>query len=289
MELDSVIVGSFLPPRACYSIDLTAMLSSLFTAGTLTGFDASGHIAEETKNARSVFGFDGSLLLFLRILLQCRCWPRHHKQRHCHRRARFHNDHPVPLLYPRPGHVLRARCPSTIRASVRARLRKGAQYLHDHSRCAWSHNGAHPFKGLSPENSRVVTEHQHRRCGVLPTGLRRRARRRLPALRLGRARHLGRTAEERGHGDVRVRGGAVVHHPPESGRVHLAGIGERGADHRGVRPHRAAAPHADAARLQVFAFLSRALGPTDVPLDSAVQWARFCCASFLFFHTAQPR
>lgn len=29
---------------------------SLFTAGTLTGFDASGHIAEETKNARWVFG-----------------------------------------------------------------------------------------------------------------------------------------------------------------------------------------------------------------------------------------
>jgi translation initiation factor 5B len=26
--------------------------SRLFTAGTLTGFDASGHIAEETKNAR---------------------------------------------------------------------------------------------------------------------------------------------------------------------------------------------------------------------------------------------
>ena len=25
---------------------------SLFTAGTMTGFDASGHIAEETKNAR---------------------------------------------------------------------------------------------------------------------------------------------------------------------------------------------------------------------------------------------
>ena len=28
--------------------------SSLFTAGTLTGFDASGHIAEETKNASVV-------------------------------------------------------------------------------------------------------------------------------------------------------------------------------------------------------------------------------------------
>lgn len=26
--------------------------TSLFTAGTLTGFDASGHIAEETKHAK---------------------------------------------------------------------------------------------------------------------------------------------------------------------------------------------------------------------------------------------
>lgn len=40
------------------------MLSSLFTAGTLTGFDASGHIAEETKNARSVLGYDSSLLFY---------------------------------------------------------------------------------------------------------------------------------------------------------------------------------------------------------------------------------
>jgi len=30
--------------------------NSLFTAGTLTGFDASGHVAEETKNARVVAG-----------------------------------------------------------------------------------------------------------------------------------------------------------------------------------------------------------------------------------------
>jgi amino acid transporter len=30
----------------------TEPFGSLFTAGTLTGFDASGHIAEETKNAR---------------------------------------------------------------------------------------------------------------------------------------------------------------------------------------------------------------------------------------------
>lgn len=30
------------------------LLYSLFTAGTLTGFDASGHIAEETKNASVV-------------------------------------------------------------------------------------------------------------------------------------------------------------------------------------------------------------------------------------------
>ncbi|KIJ19787.1 hypothetical protein PAXINDRAFT_25612, partial [Paxillus involutus ATCC 200175] len=32
------------------------ILSYLFTAGTLTGFDASGHIAEETKNASVVAG-----------------------------------------------------------------------------------------------------------------------------------------------------------------------------------------------------------------------------------------
>lgn len=31
-------------------------LSSLFTAGTMVGFDASGHIAEETKNASVVAG-----------------------------------------------------------------------------------------------------------------------------------------------------------------------------------------------------------------------------------------
>jgi len=31
---------------------LISILLSLFTAGTLTGFDASGHIAEETKSAQ---------------------------------------------------------------------------------------------------------------------------------------------------------------------------------------------------------------------------------------------
>ena len=31
---------------------LFSPFKSLFTAGTMTGFDASGHIAEETKNAR---------------------------------------------------------------------------------------------------------------------------------------------------------------------------------------------------------------------------------------------
>ncbi|KAJ7133530.1 amino acid transporter [Mycena epipterygia] len=37
------------------------MLSFLFTAGTMTGFDASGHIAEETKNARQVVPAHGIL------------------------------------------------------------------------------------------------------------------------------------------------------------------------------------------------------------------------------------
>ena len=135
-----------------------------------------------------------------------------------------------------------------------------------------------------PKYSRVAaTEHQHSHRGVLPTDLRRRARRRAPALGLGRARRVGRTAEERGHGHVRVCGGAAVHYPPEPGRVHLAGVGGRGADHRGVRSHRAAAPHADAARLQVVAFLSRALGAADVPLDSVVQRTRLFRASFFSY------
>ena len=34
---------------------LTKFPRSLFTAGTLTGFDASGHVAEETKHAKWVF------------------------------------------------------------------------------------------------------------------------------------------------------------------------------------------------------------------------------------------
>ena len=91
------------------------------------------------------------------------CWPRHHQQRYCHRRAWFHNDHLVPVLYSRPGHVLRARCPSTVRASVCTRPRKGAQYLHDHSCCGRSDDGAHPFMGppLS-ENSRVTDLRHHR-------------------------------------------------------------------------------------------------------------------------------
>lgn len=53
MELDSIIV--------CFHIIKIAVrahfdLNSLFTAGTLTGFDASGHIAEETMNAKVIAG-----------------------------------------------------------------------------------------------------------------------------------------------------------------------------------------------------------------------------------------
>ena len=47
MELDTFIVG-----RMALKVVGDSCATSLFTAGTLTGFDASGHIAEETKNAR---------------------------------------------------------------------------------------------------------------------------------------------------------------------------------------------------------------------------------------------
>ncbi|KAH6915473.1 hypothetical protein BKA70DRAFT_1420426 [Coprinopsis sp. MPI-PUGE-AT-0042] len=57
-------------------------LSFLFTAGTLIGFDASGHVAEETKNARVVAGkgiitsaFATGVLSFATIILLLFCTP----------------------------------------------------------------------------------------------------------------------------------------------------------------------------------------------------------------------
>ena len=35
-----------------HALDIEETSVSLFSAGVMTGFDASGHIAEETKNAR---------------------------------------------------------------------------------------------------------------------------------------------------------------------------------------------------------------------------------------------
>ena len=48
MELGPLFV------RYLHHFDLYVLtpVISLFTAGTMIGFDASGHIAEETKNAR---------------------------------------------------------------------------------------------------------------------------------------------------------------------------------------------------------------------------------------------
>jgi len=58
------------------------ILSFLFTAGTMTGFDASGHIAEETKNARVIAGkgilssaFATGILGFVTAILFLFCTP----------------------------------------------------------------------------------------------------------------------------------------------------------------------------------------------------------------------
>jgi len=45
--------------------DLTTFPRSLFTTGTLTGFDASGHVAEETKHAKWVYHFHRLTLLIV--------------------------------------------------------------------------------------------------------------------------------------------------------------------------------------------------------------------------------
>ncbi len=50
MELDSLLVRDAVHFK--FILRLIEHLDSLFTAGTMTGFDASGHIAEETKQAR---------------------------------------------------------------------------------------------------------------------------------------------------------------------------------------------------------------------------------------------
>jgi hypothetical protein len=51
MELASVIVSCWYS-TTIHVTDLMWIFPSLFTAGTMTGFDASGHVAEETKNAQ---------------------------------------------------------------------------------------------------------------------------------------------------------------------------------------------------------------------------------------------
>lgn len=67
MELDVVLVSpDELVAFGSVQADVDA---SLFTAGTLTGFDASGHIAEETKNARSASSFNISLMLLSSFFL----------------------------------------------------------------------------------------------------------------------------------------------------------------------------------------------------------------------------
>src|SRR6267142_3131860 len=74
--------------------DLTMFPRSLFTAGTLTGFDASGHVAEETKHAKWVIvSIDRPCYFFILIVLspnkQCRSRSRYHHEHDRHQHARF--------------------------------------------------------------------------------------------------------------------------------------------------------------------------------------------------------
>ena len=55
MELAPVSVG---PLSIHIFSSRLRSINRLFTAGTMTGFDASGHIAEETKNARCIVTMD---------------------------------------------------------------------------------------------------------------------------------------------------------------------------------------------------------------------------------------
>jgi hypothetical protein len=136
---------------------------------------------------------------------------------------------------------------------------------------------------ISNLSSRIL-EYQYSRGGLFAAPLRRRARRRAPALALDRTRGRQSTAEERGDGHVRLCGRPALLHHTQPGRLHVAHIGGRRADHSRVRAHRGAALHVHAARVQDVAFLPRTLGEADVPRDRAVQPARLCGEPYPFYN-----
>ena len=154
-------------------------------------------------------------------------------------------------------------------------------------RVLYSHHGlisqilASPHEWPSPPSGLTlhhIAEYQHSRCGLFATPLRRRARWRTSAVTLDRTRRRPPTTQERGDGHVRLCSDAAVHHHTEPSRLHVAHIGRRRADHRGLRAHCVAALDLHSALLQDFAFLSRTLGTAHVPRDGAVQRAHLCGA-----------
>ena len=142
-----------------------------------------------------------------------------------------------------------------------------------------------PVPSSSPPSGLIlhrIAEYQHSRCGLFATPLRRRARWRTSAVTLDRTRRQPPTAQERGDGHVRLCSDAAVHHHTEPSRLHVAHIGRRRADHRGLRAHCVAALDLHSALFQDFAFLSRTLGTANVPRDGAVQRAHLCGAFITF-------
>ena len=139
--------------------------------------------------------------------------------------------------------------------ALRTRFGKRSKHLHDHHCRDRSHHGARVFF-LPQLASRMtlishrIAEYEHSCGGLFATPLRRRTRWRISAVRLDRTRRQPSTAQERGDGHVRLCSGAAVLHHTESSRLHVAHIGRRRADHRGLWAHRIAALYVHSAQFQ---------------------------------------
>ena len=127
MELDLVFVSPerWIPP--CITMFISC---SLYTAGSMTGFDASGHIAEETRHAKHVPSPPPHAPL-IDIRLKYHRRPRNADHRHTHWNHGISRHNPLPVLHSRSKYPLFIKRPPTVRTDLRVGAGEGALHLHD--------------------------------------------------------------------------------------------------------------------------------------------------------------
>ena len=104
---------------------------SFYTGESLTGCDASGHVAEETRNAKYIRSPLPRVSL-VDIKLQCRRRPRDIDLHHSQRNHGIRRHNPLPILHSGSKHTLFIECSATVRTDLRDGAREGPLRLHDH-------------------------------------------------------------------------------------------------------------------------------------------------------------